>query len=46
LLTLPYSSLCNWFSTDLYEREGKAQTNFALTMPSGLTVNCAEHKAA
>lgn len=30
----------------LSEREGKAQTNFALTMPSGLTVNCAEHKAA
>ena len=24
----------NWLSTDLYEREGKAQTNFALTMPS------------
>lgn len=34
LLTLPYSSLCNWFSTDLYEREGKAQANFAMTMPS------------
>ena len=26
--------LLNWLSTDLYEREGKAQTNFALTMPS------------
>ena len=45
LLTLPYSRLRNWFSTDLYEHEGKAQTNFALTMLSGLTVNCAEHKA-
>jgi len=28
------SSLLNWLSTDLYEREGKAQTNYALTMPS------------
>ena len=28
------NSLLNWLSTDLYEREGKAQTNFALTMPS------------
>ena len=28
------SSLLNWLSTDLYESEGKAQTNFALTMPS------------
>lgn len=28
------SSLLNWLSTDLYEREGKGQTNFALTMPS------------
>ena len=27
-------TLLNWISTDLYEREGKAQTNFALTMPS------------
>ena len=26
--------LLNWLSTDLYEREGKGQTNFALTMPS------------
>lgn len=26
--------LLNWLSTDLYEREGKAQTNFAITMPS------------
>lgn len=26
--------LLNWLSTDLYEREGKAQTNFELTMPS------------
>ena len=26
--------LLNWLSSDLYEREGKAQTNFALTMPS------------
>ena len=34
LLSLSYSSLCNWFSTDLYEHEGKAQTSFALTMPS------------
>lgn len=28
------ATLLNWLSTDLYEREGKAQTNFALTMPS------------
>ena len=28
------NSLLNWLSTDLYKREGKAQTNFALTMPS------------
>ena len=28
------NSLLNWPSTDLYEREGKAQTNFDLTMPS------------
>lgn len=28
------NSLLNWLSTDLYEREGKGQTNFALTMPS------------
>ena len=28
------NSLLNWLSTDLYEREGKAQTNFALTMPA------------
>lgn len=28
------NTLLNWLSTDLYEREGKAQTNFALTMPS------------
>jgi len=28
------NSLLNWMSSDLYEREGKAQTNFALTMPS------------
>ena len=28
------NSLLNWLSTDLYEREGKAQTNFELTMPS------------
>ena len=28
------NSLLNWLSTDLYEREGKAQTNFYLTMPS------------
>jgi len=28
------NSLLNWLSTDLYEREGKAQTNFDLTMPS------------
>ena len=27
------NSLLNWLSTDLYEREGKAQTNFELTMP-------------
>ena len=27
-------TLLNWLSTDLYEREGKGQTNFALTMPS------------
>lgn len=27
------NSLLNWLSTDLYEREGKGQTNFALTMP-------------
>ena len=27
------SVLLNWLSTDLYEREGKAQTNFALTLP-------------
>ena len=26
--------LLNWLSTDLYKREGKAQTNFELTMPS------------
>lgn len=26
--------LLNWLLSDLYEREGKAQTNFALTMPS------------
>jgi len=26
--------LRNWLSTDLYEREGKAQTNYSLTMPS------------
>ena len=26
--------LLNWLSADLYEREGKGQTNFALTMPS------------
>ena len=26
--------LLNWLSSDLYEREGNAQTNFALTMPS------------
>ena len=26
--------LLNWLSTDLYEREGKGQSNFALTMPS------------
>ncbi len=28
------ATLLNWLSTNLYEREGKAQTNFALTMPS------------
>ena len=28
------NSLLNWLSTDLYEREGKSQTNFELTMPS------------
>ena len=28
------NSLLNWLSTDLYEREGAAQTNFELTMPS------------
>ena len=28
------SVLLNWLSTDLYEREGRAQTNFTLTMPS------------
>ena len=28
------NSLLNWLSTDLYEREGNAQTNFELTMPS------------
>lgn len=28
------NSLLNWLSTDLYEREGHAQTNFELTMPS------------
>ena len=28
------NSLLNWLLTDLYEREGKVQTNFALTMPS------------
>ena len=28
------SVLLNWLSTDLYERENKVQTNFALTMPS------------
>ena len=28
------NTLLNWLSTDLYEREGKGQTNFALTMPS------------
>ena len=26
--------LLNWLTTDLYEREGHAQTNFAVTMPS------------
>ena len=38
--------LRNWLSTDLYEQEGKAQTNFVPTMPPGLTVDCAELKAA
>ena len=28
------SVLLNWLSTDLYESEGRAQTNFALTLPS------------
>lgn len=28
------SSLLNWLSTDLYESEGEAQTNFSLTMPA------------
>lgn len=28
------SVLLNWLSTNLYEREGQAQTNFTLTMPS------------
>lgn len=28
------SVLLNWLSTDLYENEGRAQTNFALTLPS------------
>lgn len=28
------SVLLNWLSTDLYESEGRAQTNFALTMPA------------
>ena len=28
------SVLLNWLSTDLYERENKSQTNFAVTMPS------------
>ena len=28
------SVLANWLSTDLYARENKGQTNFALTMPS------------
>ena len=28
------SVLLNWLATDLYEREGKAQTNFAQTLPS------------
>ena len=28
------NSLLNWLSTDLYEREGRAQTNFEVTMPS------------
>lgn len=26
--------LLNWLATDLYEREGRAQTNFVRTMPS------------
>ena len=34
LLSLSYFRLRNWFSTDLYEHEGKAQANFAMTMPS------------
>ena len=34
LLSLSYFRTGNWFSTDLYEREGKAQANFAMTMPS------------
>lgn len=28
------SALLNWLSADLYESEGKAQTNFAITMPA------------
>ena len=28
------SVLLNWLSSDLYESEGRAQTNFALTLPS------------
>lgn len=28
LLTLPYSSLCNWSSTDLYEHEGAIRFHF------------------
>lgn len=28
------SVLLNWLSTDLYESEGRAQTNFSLTMPA------------
>ena len=31
------NTLLNWLSTDFYEREGKGQTNFALTMPSDET---------
>ena len=27
------NALLNWLSSDLYEREGRAQTNFALTLP-------------